>query len=117
LESIAFALDIFSSFESCQLPYQILFAEETADHLRSLSVRDQRVVLSAISEQLPYQANVATRNRQPMRPNSIAAWKLRVGNLRVYYDIEEEPESTVRVLAIGVKERSQVRIGSRYLDL
>jgi mRNA-degrading endonuclease RelE of RelBE toxin-antitoxin system len=52
-----------------------------------------------------------------MRPNNIATWKLRIGNLRVYYDIEEEPDQVVRILAIGVKERNQVRIGSRYLEL
>lgn len=97
--------------------YQIIFSEEAETHLQVLTVRDQRIAIEAIEEQLPYQPNVPTRNRQPMRPNHVATWKLRVGNLRVYYDIEEEPEQVVRVLAIGVKDRNQVRIGDRYLEL
>ncbi len=99
------------------MPYRVIFSEEAETHLQFLSVRDQRTLVDAIEEQLPYQPNIATRNRQPMRPNNIATWKLRIGNLRVYYDIEEDPDQVVRILAIGVKESNQVRIGNRYLDL
>lgn len=28
-----------------------------------------------------------------MRSNYLATWELRIGNLRVYYDVEEEPEA------------------------
>jgi mRNA-degrading endonuclease RelE of RelBE toxin-antitoxin system len=99
------------------LSYQVVFSEDAEEHLEFLSVRDQRIVFSAIEEQLPYQANVPTRNRQPMRSNNIATWKMRIVNLWVYYDIEEEPEPVVRILAIGVKVRNQVKIGNRYIDL
>jgi hypothetical protein len=30
-----------------------------------------------------------TRNRKPMRPNPIAPWELRIGHLRVYFEVEE----------------------------
>ena len=99
------------------MPYQLIFAQEAETHLKCLSVRNQRILIDAIAEQLPYQPNVPTRNRQPMRPNDVATWRLRIGNLRVYYDIEEEPDQVVRILAIGVKERNQVRIGDMYLEL
>ncbi len=99
------------------MPYQIIFSEEAEIQLQLLAIRDQRIVIEAIEEQLPYQANIPARNRQPMRPNEIAAWKLRIGKLRVYYDIEEEPDQVVRILAVGVKERNQIRIGDRYLEL
>ena len=98
------------------MPYQLIFSEEAASHLKFLTAREQRIVIDAVEEQLPYQANIPTRNRQPMRPNNLATWKLRLGNLRVYYDIEES-EQIVRILAIGVKERNQIRIGNRYLEL
>ena len=45
-----------------------------------------------------------------MRSNYLAAWELRIGNLRVYYDVEEEPEAVVYINAVGVKERNQVNI-------
>lgn len=98
------------------MPYQVIFSEDAEAHLTFLAARDQRIVVAAIEEQLPSQPNVPTRNRQVMRPNNVGTWKLRIGNLRVYYDIEEET-LIVRILAIGVKERNQVRIGDRYLEL
>jgi hypothetical protein len=60
---------------------------------------------------------VETRNRKPMRPNPLAPWELRLGSLRVYFDVVIEPEPVVVVLAVGVKERSAVRIGKAVLDL
>ena len=41
-----------------------------------------------------------------MRPNPVAPWELRIGILRVYYEIEAA-ETVVRILAVGVKEREQ----------
>jgi len=57
-----------------------------------------------------YQPTVETKNRKLMRSNYLAAWELRIGNLRVYYDVEEEPEAVVYINAVGVKERNQVNI-------
>lgn len=64
-----------------------------------------------------YQPTVETRNRKLMRPNPLAPWELRIGQLRVYYDVEEEPEPVVVILAVGVKERTVVRIGKEVIDL
>jgi hypothetical protein len=52
-----------------------------------------------------------------MRPNPVAPWELRIGNLRVYYDVQDAPEAVVSVLAVGVKERNQVRIGNEVVEL
>jgi len=52
-----------------------------------------------------------------MRPNPLAPWELRIGNLRVYYEVEQEPETRVITLAIGVKERNRVRIGQEIIGL
>jgi hypothetical protein len=52
-----------------------------------------------------------------MRPNPVAPWELRIENLRVYYDVTEEPEPAVRVLAIGLKLRNRVRIGKEVIEL
>ena len=66
---------------------------------------------------LAHDPAVETRNRKPMRPNPLAPWELRIGNIRVYYDIEEEPERIVVILAVGIKERNLVRIGKEVLEL
>ena len=52
-----------------------------------------------------------------MRPNPIAPWELRIGDLRVYYDVEKEPEQIVFVRAVGIKERNRVRIGKEVIEL
>ncbi len=52
-----------------------------------------------------------------MRPNPLASWELRIGDLRVYYDVEDEPEPVVYIRAIGIKERNAVRIGKEVITL
>ena len=58
-----------------------------------------------------------TRNRKPLRPNLLASWELRVGALRVYYDVQEDPEQQVNVVAIGIKQRNRVSIAGESYDL
>lgn len=99
------------------MPYQIIFSRIAETHLQGLTARDRRIVIEEIVQQLTDQAAIATRNRKPMRPNPLASWELRVGNLRVYYDIEDEPEPLVEIIAVGVKERDRVRIGNKVVEL
>ncbi len=75
------------------------------------------MVLAAVEQQLSRQPRVETRQRKPMRPNPLAPWELGIGKLRVYYDVSEEPEPVVAVRAIGIKERSRVRIGKQVFTL
>ena len=60
---------------------------------------------------------VETRNRKPLRPNPVAPWELRVGALRVFYDVPSDTPAVVRVVAVGKKERSLLRIGRREIKL
>jgi mRNA-degrading endonuclease RelE of RelBE toxin-antitoxin system len=99
------------------LSYQIEFSPDALAHLHGLTARQRAIVLDGVEDQLSNQPTTRTRNRKPLRPNALASWELRVGNLRVYYDtIEEEPRS-VRVRAIGVKERTKVFIGGKEIEL
>lgn len=99
------------------MPYRIEYSPETENHLRALTARQRSIVLDTVDEQLKYQPTEETRNRKPMRPNPVAPWELRIGSLRVYYDIENEPEPTVFIRAVGIKERSRVRIGREVVEL
>ncbi|MCG3163009.1 MAG: hypothetical protein JMDDDDMK_04386 [Acidobacteria bacterium] len=73
--------------------------------------------MDTVDKQLTRQPIVETKNRKPMRPNPLASWELRIGKLRVYYDLEEEPEKVVYIIAIGVKDRNRVWIGGEEIDL
>ena len=99
------------------LAYVIEYSPDAEDHLRRLATRQQRTVVDAVDRQLVKQPTVETRNRKSMRPNPIAPWELRIGDLRVYYEVSNEPQPTVTVLAIGIKERDRVRIGGEIIKL
>ena len=52
-----------------------------------------------------------------MRPNPVAPWELRIGELRVYYEMEERPQKLVKILAVGEKDRNTVRIAGKIIEL
>ena len=54
-----------------------------------------------------------TRNRFRMAPPSLATWELRLGELRVFYDVEGQ---TVRIRAVGVKQRNRLLIAGQEVD-
>lgn len=62
----------------------------------------------------------ATAIRQGLPPLPripLATWELRVGNLLVYYDVQDTPEAVVFVRAVGIKLRRRVRFGKEVIDL
>jgi mRNA-degrading endonuclease RelE of RelBE toxin-antitoxin system len=91
------------------------FSEETISHLKALAASQRSIVRDGI-EQLRYEPLVATRNRRPMRPSRYGRglWELRLGELRVYYEVEGE---VVVIRAIGIKEGNRVRIDREVIEL
>jgi mRNA-degrading endonuclease RelE of RelBE toxin-antitoxin system len=99
------------------VPFQVHFSSDAGGHLRHLTASQRATLIDQVEVQLVDQPTLPSRNRKHMRENSLAAWELRIGNLRVYYDVEEEPEPMVLIRAIGIKERNQVRIGGKLRKL
>lgn len=97
--------------------YHIEYSPDAEEHLRGLTARQQATILDEVDLQLAHQPTSETKNRKPMRPNPLAPWELRVGNLRVYYDVQDTPEPLVLIRAVGIKERNQVRIGNEVIEL
>ena len=46
---------------------------------------------------MTHQPTVETRNRNLMRPNPVAPWELRIGDLRVYDEVTDVPKAVVQV--------------------
>ena len=99
------------------MTYDIEYSPEAGEHLQRLFARQQKIVVDAVDRQLINQPTLETKNRKPMRPNPVAPWELRIGSLRVYYEVEEQPTPKVTILAVGVKERNRVRIGKDIVQL
>ena len=99
------------------MPYTVEFAESVEDHLRALTARDRATTLAAIERQLVHEPLKETRNRKPLRPNPVAPWELRVGELRVFYEVLDSDTGVVRVLAVGRKRRDTLMIGGEEIQL
>lgn len=97
--------------------HRIEYSPDAEELLRALTARQQRTVLDTVDRQLVHQPTLETRNRKPMRPNPVSPWELQIGNLRVYYDVAEEPEAVVFIRAVGIKERNRVRVGRDVIEL
>jgi mRNA-degrading endonuclease RelE of RelBE toxin-antitoxin system len=95
--------------------FAIEFAESVAGQLLALGRAERVRVLDAVERQLGHQPLQETRNRKPLRPNPVAPWELRVGPMRVFYEVS--PGRVVRVVAVGRKERNVLRIGKREVRI
>ena len=57
-----------------------------------------------------------TRNRKLLRDNPVADWELRVGEFRVFYEVDVD-EHRVRIVAVGHKEHNRLFIGGEEIEL
>src|SRR5437667_2411142 len=99
------------------MAYTIEFAASVKAHLEALTANQRTTVLAKIEGQLSKQPLVETRNRKPLRPNPVAPWELRVGQLRVFYDVTGTEGGVVRILAVGLKRRNVLMIGGKEIRL
>jgi mRNA-degrading endonuclease RelE of RelBE toxin-antitoxin system len=97
--------------------FEIQFAESVADQLQVLTAAERSRVLDAVAGQLAHDPLRETRNRKPLRPNPVAPWELRVGPLRVFYEVASATPPVVRILAVGKKERRVLRIAGKEIKL
>ncbi len=98
------------------MPYKIVYSPEATDHVEGLTARERSIVVSGIDKQLLHQPTVETRNRKLMRSNDLSVWELRLGALRVYYDVLET-EQTVLIRAVGVKRGNRIFIAGKEMTL
>lgn len=97
--------------------YRIEFSPEARKHFAALDAHQQATLRDQMLVQLSHEPGVETRQRRRLRPNWLAAYRLRVGELRVYYDLIEVRDAVVLVKAIGIKVRERVVIGGEEIDL
>lgn len=96
-------------------PFTLVYADEVKDHLRAIEAKYHSVIQTEIETQLLHEPDVESRNRKPLqRPIAFGAdWELRLGpdnRFLVFYQVKTKSRE-VRVLAIGVKDRSRLFFG------
>jgi len=88
--------------------FEIRYAEGAADDLQDLRAYDRQIILDRIDEQLSHQPATETRMKriifglQPPWQHEEPIWQLRVGEFRVFYDVNVEAQQ-VNVRAIRHK--------------
>jgi mRNA-degrading endonuclease RelE of RelBE toxin-antitoxin system len=97
--------------------YRIQFAELAEDHFGQLTTRQRGIVLDAVRVQLQHEPLYETRNRKRLRPNPLAPWELRVGALRVFYEVDAGESDLVNILAIGVKRGNRLFIAGKEIRI
>jgi mRNA-degrading endonuclease RelE of RelBE toxin-antitoxin system len=94
------------------MAYAIELSSLAVTDLKAMRVYDRRRVADAIDAQLQDQPGLETRNRKrldrlvPEFEHHPPVWELRVGDYRVFYDIDDSA-ATVYVRTIRRKERGQ----------
>jgi mRNA-degrading endonuclease RelE of RelBE toxin-antitoxin system len=99
------------------MEFFIDLSPDSRGQLDELTARERRILLDEIDVQLRYEPNVETRKRKPLDSNELATWELRVGDFRIFYDVEMDPEPIVWIRAIGRKVRNKLFIGGKEIEL
>src|SRR5437868_3081387 len=84
------------------MPYRITITREAKAQLLSLPVREQRVVSEGVAARLTGQPTTPTRAVKPLRPNPLAGYELKLGELRVLYNVDEGSAEVV-IVTVGRK--------------
>ena len=94
--------------------FEIRITPEAIEDIHQFRKYDRQKIIEGIETQLTQQPTPETRNRKKLRPNEIAEWELRIGDFRVFYDINKESQ-LVKIEAVGYKTGSRLFIhGEEY---
>jgi mRNA-degrading endonuclease RelE of RelBE toxin-antitoxin system len=71
--------------------YEIRYADQAASDVDSLRAFDQRTIIDAIEQHLAHQPGQISRSRiKAMTQPFWSQFRLRVGDFRAYYDVDED---------------------------
>ena len=88
--------------------YEIEFSENVEKDLRKIRNYNRKIILDAVEQQLAHRPNNATKNRKilvnlnPPFESMPPIWELRVGDYRVFYDVDRDSKK-VYVRAVRKK--------------
>jgi len=84
--------------------YEIILAPEAVEDLRRLSARDRSTVRDSVERHLRYEPRKVSRSSiKRLRGINRPQYRLRVGEIRVFYDVGED---AVEILAIVSKSQA-----------
>ena len=82
------------------MPYTITISEDADRQFQALPARARRILEAAILSRLEHHPTTPTKAIKRLRPNPLAEFELRAGDLRALYNVEW---NEVVVLVVGRK--------------
>ena len=89
--------------------FEIKLTEEAIDDLQWFDKRERSFIVGELETMVSPKPTTETRNRKRLRPNDLAEWEVRIGDFRVFYDVDQEQQS-VKIGAVGYKKGGQLFI-------
>lgn len=94
------------------MAFKISMTKEAESQWRSLSAREQSLLETAVQSRLVQQPTTQTNAIKKLRPNPLAQYELRAGNLRILYNVEG---AEVILLIVGRKVGNKLIVqGTEY---
>ena len=94
------------------MPFKITITEDADRQLRWLPIREQRILSATILSRLTHQPATPARAIKRLRPNPLAQFELRAGDLRALYNVEADE---VVILLVGRKDGNKLIVeGEEY---
>jgi mRNA-degrading endonuclease RelE of RelBE toxin-antitoxin system len=94
-----------SGYDLARMAFEIILAPEAVSALKNLPVPVRTGVMEAIEQHLIHEPTKVSKSRiKRLRGLSQPQYRLRVGDIRVFYDVTE---TQVQVLAIVTKAEAQ----------
>jgi mRNA-degrading endonuclease RelE of RelBE toxin-antitoxin system len=97
--------------------YRIRFTQSAEDHFAKLTARQQATVADAVKVQLKNEPLRETWNRKQLVLILWLLGKLRVGLLRVFYEVDALESELVNILAIGIKKGNQLIVSGKEIQI
>jgi mRNA-degrading endonuclease RelE of RelBE toxin-antitoxin system len=97
-------------------PYSIDITDEAEADLQYYRAFERQRIVNDIMVQLMYEPDKETKSRKNLRPNPIAAWELKSGKYRVFYEVETA-DLLVSIVSVGHKEHNVLYIRGKVVRL
>ncbi len=91
------------------------FTESAKEDLKYFSARNQRLVIHGVRRYLQDNATTKSKKRKKLITNKIAAWELKLGSFRVFYNPNES--GIVEIIAVGFKAHNELFIRGAKVEL
>jgi mRNA interferase RelE/StbE len=82
------------------MPYELRYSLEAVEELKRMRPYDRAAVMDQIDEVLAVNPTLESRARvKRLREPAPTGYRLRVGEFRIFYDVEESHVSIIRILS------------------